>query len=105
MGAEPDHLLESLMKWLDTFPVTAARDTIENVSDGVAMAEVLNLLAPEHFNSTWLSDVSHVGDSQDSGNHKRIKLLVSTDSKELKLSNLQKVLTGILNFLKDVPSV
>ena len=40
MGSDADLLLESLMKWLHTFPVTAARDTIENVCDGVAMAQV-----------------------------------------------------------------
>ena len=40
MGSESDLLLESLMKWLNTFPVTAARDTVENVCGGVAMAQV-----------------------------------------------------------------
>jgi len=85
MGTESDLLLESLMKWLHTFPVTAARDTVENVCDGVAMAQVLNLLAPDQFDSTWLSKVSDVG-----------------DNKRLKLNNLRKVLTGTLDYLKDV---
>jgi len=73
------------MKWLNTFPVTAARDTVENVCGGVAMAQVLNLLAPDQFDSTWLSKVSDVG-----------------DNKRLKLNNLRKVLTGTLDYLKDV---
>jgi len=85
MGSESDLLLESLMKWLNTFPVTAARDTVENVCGGVAMAQVLNLLAPDQFDSTWLSKVSDVG-----------------DNKRLKLNNLRKVLTGTLDYLKDV---
>jgi len=85
MGSDSDLLLESLMKWLHTFPVTAARDTIENVCDGVAMAQVLNLLAPDQFDTTWLSKVSDVG-----------------DNKRLKLNNLRKVLTGTLDYLKDV---
>jgi len=85
MGSESDLLLESLMKWLNTFPVTAARDTVENVCDGVAMAQVLNLLAPDQFDSTWLSKVSDVG-----------------DNKRLKLNNLRKVLNGTVDFLKDV---
>jgi len=73
------------MKWLHTFPVTAARDTVENVCDGVAMAQVLNLLAPDQFDSTWLSKVSDVG-----------------ENKRLKLNNLRKVLNGTVDFLKDV---
>jgi len=85
MGSDSDLLLESLMKWLHTFPVTAARETIEHVCDGVAMAQVLNLLAPDQFDTTWLSKVSDVG-----------------DNKRLKLNNLRKVLTGTLDYLKDV---
>eukprot|EP00091_Calanus_sinicus_P021898 TRINITY_DN6689_c0_g1_i1.p1 TRINITY_DN6689_c0_g1~~TRINITY_DN6689_c0_g1_i1.p1 ORF type:complete len:194 (-),score=68.62 TRINITY_DN6689_c0_g1_i1:79-660(-) len=49
------------------------------------MAQVLNLLAPDQFDTTWLSKVSDVG-----------------DNKRLKLNNLRKVLTGTLDYLKDV---
>merc|ERR1719483_815952 len=48
-------------------------------------AQVLNLLAPDQFDSTWLSKVSDVG-----------------DNKRLKLNNLRKVLNGTVDFLKDV---
>ena len=47
--------------------------------------QVLNLLAPDQFDTTWLSKVSDVG-----------------DNKRLKLNNLRKVLTGTLDYLKDV---
>ena len=48
-------------------------------------AQVLNLLAPDQFDSTWLSKVSDVG-----------------DNKRLKLNNLRKVLNGTVDFLNDV---
>ena len=48
-------------------------------------AQILNLLAPDQFDTTWLSKVSDVG-----------------DNKRLKLNNLCKVLTGTLDYLKDV---
>ena len=47
--------------------------------------QVLNLLPPDQFDTTWLSKVSDVG-----------------DNKRLKLNNLRKVLTGTLDYLKDV---
>lgn len=78
-------LLESLLKWLATFSVSAAHESVEQCSDGVAMAQVLHVLAPDSFDSTWLSKVSSVG-----------------DNKRLKLANLRKVLTGTLDYLKDV---
>ena len=48
-------------------------------------AQILNLLAPDQFDTTWLTKVSDVG-----------------DNKRLKLNNLRKVLTGTLDYLKDV---
>jgi len=65
--------------------VSAAHESVEECSDGVAMAQVLHVLAPDSFDSTWLSKVSTVG-----------------DNKRLKLANLRKVLTGTLDYLKDV---
>ena len=53
MGSDSDLLLESLMKWLHTFPVTAARDTIENVCDGVAMAQVASYLLLVDQEEVW----------------------------------------------------
>merc|ERR1719445_586760 len=49
------------------------------------MAQILNLLAPDQFDTTWLSKVSDVG-----------------DNKRLRLNNVRKVLTGTLDYLKDV---
>jgi len=78
-------LFEALLKWMASFRVAAAHDTVEECSDGVAMAQVLHLLAPHSFDTTWLSKVTAVG-----GN------------KRLKLANLRKVLTGTLDYLRDV---
>lgn len=78
-------LLQSLLKWLATFNVSAGHDTVEKCSDGLAMAQVLHMLAPDSFDTTWLSKVSAVG-----------------DNKRLKVANLRKVLTGSLDYLKDV---
>merc|ERR1719481_594635 len=49
------------------------------------MAQVLNVLAPDHFDQAWLSKVVAVG-----------------DLKRLKLNNLRKVLNGTVDYLKDV---
>jgi len=80
-----DQLLGSLMKWLNTFTVTAQMETVDQICDGVAMSQVLNVLAPDHFDQTWLTKVTPVG-----------------DNKRLKLNNLRKVLSGTLDYLKDV---
>jgi len=74
MDTDQGELLQALLRWLATFSVEAAHETVEECSDGLAMAQVLHLLAPGSFDTTWLSKVSAVG-----GN------------KRLKLANLRKV--------------
>lgn len=74
----------SLMKWLRTFPVNA-KGTEENISEGVSMAQVLNNLAPDYFNPTWLSKVTPV-----------------KDNKRLKVNNIRKVVSSTVDYLKDV---
>jgi len=49
------------------------------------MAQVLHLLAPDHFNTTWVSKITEVGVNV-----------------RLRGNNLRKVLTGILDYYKDV---
>ena len=49
------------------------------------MAQILSLLVPNQFDNTWLSKVSDVG-----------------DNKRLRLNNLLQVLTGTLDYLKDI---
>lgn len=85
MAPRSDQLFSSLMTWLNTFDIPGPHDTIEEICDGVAMAQVLNLLAPDHFNTTWLSKVTEVGVNV-----------------RLRGNNLRKVLTGILDYYKDV---
>ena len=40
MENETDLFLDSLMKWMSTFPVSAGRNPAESLCDGVAMAQV-----------------------------------------------------------------
>lgn len=79
-------LYGSLMKWLRTFPTT--RKEAADVTDGVDMAKVLNLLAPDYFDATWLSKVSPV-----------------SDNKRLKANNVRKVVGSTLDYLKDMAGV
>jgi len=85
MAPRSDQLFSSLMTWLNTFDIPGPHDTIEEICDGVAMAQVLHLLAPDHFNTTWVSKITEVGVNV-----------------RLRGNNLRKVLTGILDYYKDV---
>jgi len=78
-----DQLYSCLMKWLRTFPV-AVKGTEENISEGVSMAQVLNLLDPHYFDATWISKVSPV-----------------KENKRLKLNNIRKVVGSTVDYLKD----
>ena len=49
------------------------------------LKQVLNQLAPDHFNPTWLSKINDVGANM-----------------RLRGNNLRKVLNGILDYYKDV---
>eukprot|EP00088_Acartia_fossae_P044809 TRINITY_DN4781_c1_g1_i5.p1 TRINITY_DN4781_c1_g1~~TRINITY_DN4781_c1_g1_i5.p1 ORF type:complete len:676 (-),score=232.76 TRINITY_DN4781_c1_g1_i5:383-2410(-) len=81
---DEEQLYQSLMKWLRTFPVNL-KGTEENISEGVSMAQVLNILAPDYFNPTWLSKVTPV-----------------KDNKRLKVNNIRKVVSSTVDYLKDV---
>ncbi|GLG93634.1 Uncharacterized protein GBIM_00989 [Gryllus bimaculatus] len=78
-------LCESLMKWLQTFDVDAPHSTVEEVSDGVAMAQALTQIAPEWFGDAWMSKIK-----TDTGNNWR-----------LKVSNLKKIVEGIVDYYHD----
>ncbi|XP_066996837.1 protein Hook homolog 3 [Anabrus simplex] len=79
-------LCEVLMKWLQTFDVEAPHRTVEEVSDGVAMAQVLTMIAPEWFGETWMLKIK-----TDAGNNWR-----------LKVSNLKKILEGIVDYYHEI---
>nr|CAD7396008.1 unnamed protein product [Timema poppensis] len=82
---DTSQLCESLMEWLQTFDVEAPHQTLEALSDGVAMAQVLNQIAPEWFTKSWMS---------------KIKSDVGTNWR-LKVSNLRKIVEGIVDYYQD----
>ncbi|XP_023335122.1 protein Hook homolog 3 [Eurytemora carolleeae] len=84
MGSDKDELYSSLMKWLRTFPIQQ-QGTEENICEGVSMAQVLNQLAPDHFDTTWLTKVSPV-----------------KENKRLRVNNIRKVVGSTVDYLKDV---
>jgi len=77
-----------LIIWLNTFEgIEGAHHCAEDLSDGVAMAEVLTQIAPEWFDTDWIS---------------KIMRDISPDNHRLKLSNLKKVLKGMLDYYSEV---
>lgn len=76
----------SLILWLKTFEVEAPHSSVEDLSDGVAIAQVLNKIAPEFFTSAWLAKIK-----ADAGANWR-----------LKISNLRKISKGILDYYVEV---
>nr|XP_006824324.1 PREDICTED: protein Hook homolog 3-like [Saccoglossus kowalevskii] len=79
-------LCESLMIWLQTFEIRCKHETVNELTDGVAICEVLCQIAPSFFDANWFG---------------RIKQGVG-DNWRLKVSNLKKVLKGILDYQNDI---
>ncbi|XP_057300171.1 protein Hook homolog 3-like [Hydractinia symbiolongicarpus] len=79
---------DHLITWLNTFEgLLGNHHTAEDLSDGVAMAEALTQIAPEWFDADWIS---------------KIKQDISSDNHRLKLSNLKKVLKGMVDYYSEV---
>lgn len=78
---------DSLLKWLKTFDVIPSKTSVEQLCDGVAIAKVLSILAPDHFNGEWLA---------------KIKGDISTDNWRVKVSNLRKILDNVIDWYTDV---
>jgi len=77
-----------LIIWLNTFEgIEGPHHSAEDLSDGVAMAEVLTQIAPDWFDTDWIS---------------KIMRDISADNHRLKLSNLKKVLKGMLDYYSEV---
>lgn len=77
-----------LIIWLNTFEgIEGAHHSAKDLSDGVAMAEVLTQIAPEWFDTDWIS---------------KIMRDISPDNHRLKLSNLKKVLKGMVDYYSEV---
>nr|XP_015218583.1 PREDICTED: protein Hook homolog 3 isoform X3 [Lepisosteus oculatus] len=79
-------LCESLLTWIQTFGVEAPCKTVEDLTSGVVMAQVLQKIDVSYFNDNWIS---------------RIKTEVG-DNWRLKVSNLKKILKGILDYNHEV---
>ncbi|XP_038075290.1 protein Hook homolog 3-like isoform X2 [Patiria miniata] len=79
-------LCESLLTWVQTFNLDNSPETVAELTDGVALSQILCQIAPTFFNTGWYS---------------RIRREVG-DSWRIRVSNLKKVLEGILDFYNDV---
>ncbi|XP_032152732.1 protein Hook homolog 1 isoform X1 [Sapajus apella] len=75
-------LCDSLMIWLQTFNTASPCQDVKQLTNGVAMAQVLHQIDVAWFNESWLS---------------RIKEDVG-DNWRMKASNLKKVLQGIMSY-------
>ncbi|XP_030793972.1 protein Hook homolog 3 isoform X4 [Rhinopithecus roxellana] len=83
---ERAELCESLLTWIQTFNVDAPWQTVEDLTNGVVMAQVLQKIDPAYFDENWLN---------------RIKTEVG-DNWRLKISNLKKILKGILDYNHEI---
>ncbi|CAN9504988.1 unnamed protein product [Ophioblennius macclurei] len=79
-------LCESLLTWVQTFGVEAPCKTVEDLTNGIVMAQALQKIDIVYFNDAWIS---------------RIKPDVG-DNWRLKVSNLKKILKGILDYNQEV---
>lgn len=80
-------MCESLMKWVKTFEgIKAPHQTIEELTDGVALCECLAEIAPDWFDDEWMSKIRH-----DTG-----------DNRRLKVNNLKKLIKGVQDYYTEV---
>ncbi|XP_024917778.1 protein Hook homolog 3 isoform X1 [Cynoglossus semilaevis] len=79
-------LCESLLTWIQTFGVEAPCKTVDDLTSGIVMAQVLQKIDIVYFSDTWIS---------------RIKPEVG-DNWRLKISNLKKILKGILDYNQEI---
>ncbi|XP_076217210.1 protein Hook homolog 3-like isoform X2 [Aptenodytes patagonicus] len=83
---ERAELGESLLTWIQTFNTETPCQTVEDLTNGVVMAQVLQKIDPTYFDENWLN---------------RIKTEVG-DNWRLKVSNLKKILKGILDYNHEI---
>lgn len=61
---ERAELGESLLTWIQTFNVEAPCQTVEDLTSGVVMAQVLQKIDPVYFDENWLNRIkTEVGDN------------------------------------------
>uniref|UniRef100_A0A4W3J6A9 Protein Hook homolog 3 n=1 Tax=Callorhinchus milii TaxID=7868 RepID=A0A4W3J6A9_CALMI len=86
MNVDRIELCESLLTWVQTFGIQAPCTKIDDLTSGVAMAQVLQKIDQSWFDDTWIN---------------RVKTEVG-DNWRLKVSNLKKILKGILDYYHEV---
>ncbi|TRY87927.1 hypothetical protein DNTS_005227, partial [Danionella cerebrum] len=79
-------LCESLLTWIQTFGVEAPCSSVDELTSGEAMAQVLQRIDGMFFTDAWIS---------------RIKPDVG-ENWRLKVSNLKKIIKGILDYNQEV---
>ena len=89
MGDE--NVYDALTQWLSTFCQTPAeKASLEDPTDGLAMAFALHRIDQNHFNDEWLA---------------KVRTDVPRANKRLKVNNLKKVQNGIHDYNVDVLAV
>uniref|UniRef100_A0A182NP49 Protein hook n=1 Tax=Anopheles dirus TaxID=7168 RepID=A0A182NP49_9DIPT len=78
-------IYQSLIRWLGVLNLSAPHETVQQLSDGAALAQALNQIAPEVFTDGWLAKIK-----SDVGANWR-----------LKVSNLRKIIEGIYVYYQD----
>ncbi|XP_005003116.1 protein Hook homolog 2 isoform X1 [Cavia porcellus] len=86
MSVDKAELCGSLLTWLQTFQVPPHCTSLQDLSSGLAIAQVLNQIDPSWFNEAWLQGIS-----EDPG-----------PDWKLKVGNLEKILQSLLEYLQDV---
>lgn len=89
MEIEKVEIYKCLIKWLQILNLKSKHSNVEDLSDGVALAEALNQIAPDNFTHNWFS---------------KIKTDVGANWR-LKVSNLRKIVEGIYDYYSDVLSL
>ncbi|XP_078260326.1 protein Hook homolog 3 isoform X4 [Rhinoraja longicauda] len=86
MNVDRIELCDSLLTWIQTFGLQVPCKKIDDLTSGVVMAQVLQKIDQSWFDDTWINRIkSEVGDNW-----------------RLKVSNLKKILKGILDYYHEV---
>ncbi|KAM9311228.1 protein Hook homolog 2 [Gastrophryne carolinensis] len=81
--AEPG---DPLLTWMQTFSVSGPCTSYQDLTGGVAIGQVLNVIDPSWFNDTWLMRIK-----PDAGDNWRVKV-----------NNLKRILQSVLEYYQDV---
>ncbi|XP_061893145.1 protein Hook homolog 2-like [Entelurus aequoreus] len=85
MNLDKAELCDSLLTWLQTFQAPSC-NCKQDLTSGVAIAHVLNMIDPSWFNETWLGRIKEE----------------SEDNWRLKVSNLKKILKSMLEYYHEI---